>query len=264
MAAAVDHEGVSGVLLGADVSREVKVSLISVASERGLPVYVVPGIYEIMLCQSRLEQLNGFPVLRLMSTASRSSAAWKRLSDVVLVLICAGPATLLILLSAIALRLESPRGDIFYRQQRVGQGGRVFDIVKLRTMVPEAEMATGPILAAERDPRITRVGRALRAARIDELPQLWNVLKGDISFVGPRPERPFFVDQFRKEIPLYDCRHQVKGGITGLAQVEGQYSTSAEDKLQYDLLYTKTQSLIKDLHILLNTLKVMLMRSKSM
>jgi len=130
--------------------------------------------------------------------------------------------------------------------------------------VCDAEKATGPVLAVQDDPRITGVGRVLRAMRIDELPQLYNVLKGDMSFIGPRPERPFFVDQFRKDIPGYDYRHQIKAGITGFAQIEGSYSTSAEDKLRFDLFYARIKSPIKDLQILLHTLKVMLMRDKSM
>jgi lipopolysaccharide/colanic/teichoic acid biosynthesis glycosyltransferase len=169
----------------------------------------------------------------------------------------------LVLLAAIAIKIESPGGPVLFRQERVGQGGKVFELLKLRTMIPNAEMLTGPVLAEENDSRITKVGKVLRASRIDELPQLWNVLKGDMSFVGPRPERPVFVQQFRDEMPGYELRHQVKTGITGLAQVEGKYTTPPEDKLRFDLLYVKTMSPIKDIQILLHTLKVMLMRHKA-
>lgn len=263
MAAAIDNVTANGVLFCADIPQEIRVSLVSEAAARGLSVFVVPDIYEIMLSQSRLEQLDGIPVFRLTGMASKPSFAWKRLADIALAMVFAVPAIPLLLLAAIAIKLESPHGPVFFRQERVGQGGKVFQLCKLRTMVPDAEKLTGPVLATERDPRITRVGHVLRVTRIDELPQLWNVLKGDMSFVGPRPERPFFVEQFRREVPGYDYRHQIKVGITGLAQVEGKYSTSAEDKLRYDLLYAKTQSPVKDLHILLHTLKVMLMRAKA-
>ena len=235
----------------------------SQAAAQGLSVFIIPDIYEIILSNSRLEQLDGMPVFRLTGIAPKTSLAWERLTDMALALVILVPAIPLILLAAIAIKLESPRGPILFRQERVGQGGKTFQLLKLRTMVPDAEELTGPVMATVGDPRITKVGQVLRLTRIDELPQLFNVLMGDMSFVGPRPERPFFVEQFRREVPGYDYRHQIKVGITGLAQVEGKYSTSAEDKLRYDLLYAKTKSPLKDLQILLHTIKVMLMRNKA-
>jgi lipopolysaccharide/colanic/teichoic acid biosynthesis glycosyltransferase len=130
-------------------------------------------------------------------------------------------------------------------------------------MVVNAEQESGPVLATENDPRITRVGRFLRGTRIDEIPQLLNVLAGDMSIVGPRPERPFFVNELIKDSPEYAYRMNVKSGITGLAQIAGRYSTSPENKLKYDLLYTKSYSLSKDLAILLQTVKVILMKDKA-
>ncbi|NLL58300.1 MAG: exopolysaccharide biosynthesis polyprenyl glycosylphosphotransferase, partial [Firmicutes bacterium] len=203
------------------------------------------------------------PVFRLSGFTRKPVEAWKRLMDIALAVFFGVIALPLVLLAAIAIKIESPGGPVLFRQERVGQGGKVFELLKLRTMIPNAEMLTGPVLAEENDPRITRVGKVLRASRIDELPQLWNVLKGDMSFVGPRPERPVFVQQFRDEMPGYELRHQVKTGITGLAQVEGKYTTPPEDKLRFDLLYVKTMSPIKDIQILLHTLKVMLMRHKA-
>jgi sugar transferase (PEP-CTERM system associated) len=164
-------------------------------------------------------------------------------------------------LLALLVRLETP-GPGFLRQGRVGMKGRLFTLYKLRTMGADAEAATGPVWAApDDDPRITRLGRILRKLRLDELPQLINVLKGEMSFVGPRPERPHFVENLRKVIPYYDERHTVRPGITGWAQVKFGYGSTIEDsecKLQFDLYYIKNMSLFLDLAIVLDTFKVML------
>jgi sugar transferase (PEP-CTERM system associated) len=161
---------------------------------------------------------------------------------------------------AIAIRLES-RGRVLFRQTRLGQNGRVFVIYKFRSMGHDAEDSTGPVWAQQEDPRVTRVGRIIRRTRLDELPQLINVLLGDMSFIGPRPERPEFADQLEKSIPYYRARLSVKPGITGWAQVRYRYGASIEDareKLQYDLYYVKNLSLFLDLLILLNTIQVVL------
>ena len=166
-------------------------------------------------------------------------------------------------LLALFIRLES-QGPAFFRQARVGLRGRVFDLVKLRTMSSDAEAATGPVWASpENDARITRLGRVLRKLRLDELPQLLNVLNGEMSFVGPRPERPHFVEKLRQVIPYYDERHTVRPGITGWAQVKFGYGSTIEDserKLQFDLYYVKNMSIFLDLAIILDTFKVMLLR----
>jgi exopolysaccharide biosynthesis polyprenyl glycosylphosphotransferase len=167
----------------------------------------------------------------------------------------------LILGAAAAIKLTSPGAAIF-RQERVGKGGRTFTIYKLRTMVVDAEKHTGAVLSAGKsDARITPVGRFLRATRLDELPQLWNVLRGDMSIVGPRPERPCFVAQFEREIPGYRERHEVAPGLTGLAQVSGGYAIEAELKLRYDLLYVYSCSFFLDLKIMLQTLVTMCRRT---
>jgi len=167
----------------------------------------------------------------------------------------------LLALIALLVRLGS-RGPVLYRQERVGKGGRIFTLLKFRTMREDAESASGPVWAAEEDdPRITLLGRLLRKTRLDELPQLWNVFRGDMSFVGPRPERPHFVEKLRKVIPYYDERHGVKPGITGWAQVKFPYGSTledAEEKLEYDLFYVKHMSPLLDLAIMLATAKVML------
>ena len=158
---------------------------------------------------------------------------------------------------AVLIKLTSP-GPVFFLQRRVGKDGRLFNIIKLRTMVTDAEQATGPIWAQENDPRITPIGRFLRATHLDEVPQLLNVLKGEMSLVGPRPERPVFVEQFRYQIPHYEKRLSVKPGITGLAQVCHTYDETLRDvrkKLAYDLMYIRKMCLMVDLAIMLLTLR---------
>ncbi len=166
----------------------------------------------------------------------------------------------LILLAALAVRLDS-EGPVLYRQNRVGHMGNCFELLKLRSMRADAERDTGAQWAAENDPRITRVGRFLRKYRLDELPQFWNVIRGDMSFVGPRPERPCFVDELRRIIPYYDERHSVRPGITGWAQVQFSYGASAKDaldKLEYDLFYLKNMSLLFDLAIIFQTVRIVI------
>jgi sugar transferase (PEP-CTERM system associated) len=193
---------------------------------------------------------------------SRALAATKRSFDVFLAglgLLIAAPIMLGV---AIATRLSSP-GPVFYHQLRVGKEGRTFTIHKFRSMCIDAEAQTGPVWATVEDPRVTSVGRFLRRTRLDEVPQLWNVLCGDMSFVGPRPERPEFVADLSKEIPYYGQRHAVRPGVTGWAQVRHRYASSVEgsvEKLQYDLFYIKHMSIAFDLFILLETVKTVLVR----
>jgi lipopolysaccharide/colanic/teichoic acid biosynthesis glycosyltransferase len=159
---------------------------------------------------------------------------------------------------ALAIRIDS-RGAVIYRQSRVGLGGKRFDVLKFRSMCVDAEARSGAQWAAENDPRVTRVGRWIRKFRLDELPQFVNVIRGDMSFVGPRPERPVFVDQLREQISYYDERHSVRPGLTGWAQVQYPYGSSIEDafrKLEYDLFYLKNMSVLFDLMIILQTVRV--------
>ena len=185
----------------------------------------------------------------------------KRLFDVVVSLMLLLLTLPILLLAMLAVVLESGR-PVFYRQERVGQGGEPFMIMKLRSMRQDAEKDGKPRWAGANDSRVTRVGQFLRRTRIDELPQLFNVLRGDMSFVGPRPERPFFVQQLLVDIPYYDVRHSVKPGVTGWSQVRYPYGASVEDalaKLQYDLYYVKNHSLFLDLLILVDTIQVVLL-----
>ena len=164
--------------------------------------------------------------------------------------------------AALLVKLTS-RGPALYSQTRVGLDGRVFRIYKIRTMHHNCEAASGVRWAAARDPRVTFVGRVLRRTHLDELPQLWNVLKGDMSFVGPRPERPEFVSQLSEQIRFYGQRHVVRPGLTGWAQVSYTYGASTEDalqKLQYDLYYIKNLSIALDLYIILETIKTVVLR----
>jgi sugar transferase (PEP-CTERM system associated) len=194
------------------------------------------------------------------SSGQRISLFFKRSFDIVVsaaLLIIAAP---IILVTAILVRWESP-GSAFYRQVRVGRYGEPFEILKLRSMRHDAEAAGKAIWAQKGDARITRVGRIIRLIRVDELPQMWTVLKGDMSFVGPRPERPEFVEELESQIPFYAERHMVKPGITGWAQINYPYGASLEDarhKLEYDLYYTKNYSPFLDMLIILQTLRVLL------
>lgn len=199
-------------------------------------------------------------ITRLLLTVEQKIL--KRMLDIAVSI----PAIIILLplmaLTAIAIKADS-RGPVIYSQERVGQYGKTFKVYKFRSMKQDAEAQSGPVLAKEGDSRITKVGRFIRATRIDELPQLFNVLKGEMSIVGPRPERPFFVEQFIKEKPEYAYRHNVKPGITGLAQIAGKYNTTAYDKLIYDLIYIQEVSIKTDLIIMLQTLKVLITKEST-
>ena len=173
-----------------------------------------------------------------------------------ILLVCTSP---IMLLAALAVRLESP-GPVIYSQRRVGLFGKTFTVFKFRSMRNDAEK-NGAVWAMKSDPRVTKVGKFIRKTRIDELPQLWNVLKGEMSLIGPRPERPEFVEELEKEIPFYSLRHAVKPGVTGWAQVCYPYGSSVDDsrrKLEYDLYYAKNMSLLLDIKIVLKTIGVIL------
>lgn len=228
---------------------------------QGIRVLDMTSHFEASLGQIRLESLyagwlifgDGFRQGRLRSTL-------KRLSDIVCALILIALAWPIMLLTALAIVVEDGF-PILYRQQRVGRNGRLFDVIKFRSMRRDAEKEGQAVWAKAHDERVTRVGRFIRKLRIDELPQLYSVLKGEMSMVGPRPERPFFVDQLTREIPFYAVRHSVKPGVTGWAQVRHHYGGSVEDsaeKLQYDLFYVKNNSLYLDLMILVATIGVVL------
>ncbi|AZP92416.1 sugar transferase [Enterococcus mundtii] len=181
---------------------------------------------------------------------------FKRLFDIIISFILLILASPFMLLTAILVKVTSP-GPVIYKQVRITKNQKEFSIYKFRSMTATAEAKSGPVLAKSNDARVTPVGKFIRAVRFDELPQIFNVLKGDMSIVGPRPERPFFVDQFNAENPYYYLRHNVRAGITGYAQVYGKYVSDYNSKLRFDLLYIKKYSLMMDLKILLQTIKIL-------
>ena len=221
-------------------------------------VLLLPGPFESLIGRMRYRWVHDLPLIEVVrETEWRINWPVKRLLDLTagsLLLLLASP---LLAVGALAVRASSP-GGVLYRQTRVGRDRKPFTLYKLRTMVADAEAASGEVLAQPEDPRLTPVGAFLRRFRIDEIPQLWNVLAGSMSLVGPRPERPGFVQQYLKEIPGYAERFSLAPGLTGLAQVNGDYYSSPQNKLRYDLAYMANWSPWLDLSILLRTVKIVL------
>jgi exopolysaccharide biosynthesis polyprenyl glycosylphosphotransferase len=223
-------------------------------------IYVVPSPYEILIGRRGHLRLHDIPLLEVMhDEPTAGGVVVKRAFDAGLAALLLVAALPVMALVAAAIAMTSGRPFIF-TQRRVGKDGGTFTMFKFRTMHHGAEEETGPVLAVENDPRVTILGRILRATRLDEVPQLWNVLRGDMSFVGPRPERPEFVQHFEQEIQGYRERFKVRPGLTGYAQVNGEYHTSPTTKLKYDLAYMYNRSIWLDLKILSETAKVMLTR----
>ena len=230
--------------------------ILQVVSRECVEVKLVPDILQYATLRASIEDVDGTPVINLSQVPLQGwSSLIKRSMDVVLSL--AALAVLVPLLPAVAaLVWLEDRGPIFYRQERMGLDGKGFMILKFRSMRVDAESSTGPVWATKDDPRRTRVGRYLRRWSLDELPQLWNVLKGEMSLIGPRPERPAFVQEFKHKIPQYMLRHRVRSGITGWAQVHGwRGNTSIKKRIQYDLYYIENWSLKLDFKILWMTVR---------
>lgn len=225
---------------------------------KGIPVDDGVAFTEQLAGKLSVENLH--PSFLIFSDGFKRSAIFKKVKRVfdilasILTLIILSPIGILV---ALAIKMDSP-GPIFYSQERVGEDGKIFKLLKFRSMFVSAE-EDGPVWAKIGDERITRTGRIIRKLRLDEIPQVFNVLKGEMSFVGPRPERPFFVELLKEEIPFYSERHVIKPGITGWAQIRYSYGASKEDalqKLKYDLYYIKHMSLILDLIIIFETIKI--------
>ncbi|MDF2257448.1 sugar transferase [Streptantibioticus ferralitis] len=215
-------------------------------------VYVLARPAYGLLGSVRLRRLGGLPWLRLrVPTHDRVGARAMRVTELLLIVLSTPFVLPLMLLICLVLCWD---GHPFYFQNRVGEGGRIIRLVKFRTMRPDAERDSGPVLAEANDPRVTPVGHLLRRTRLDELPQLWNVLRGDMSLVGPRPERPEFVREFRR-LPYYDLRHLIRPGLTGIAQLTDGYRSTVQKKIRCDLLYVNCRSLHLDFHLLMLTLR---------
>ena len=229
---------------------------------QGVRIQDATDVYEAITGKVPIESLRlGWLLFSPGFCISRFLLAYKRLASIVLSILGLLVSVSLLPFVALAIKLTSP-GPVFYRQKRVGRNGRVFDCYKFRTMCADAEADSGPTWAADDDPRITAVGRFLRISRLDEIPQLWNVVKGDMSLVGPRPERPEFVEWLQSEIPHYHLRHAVRPGITGWAQIRYKYGSSIDDakeKLRYDLFYIKNISPGLDFLIFFQTIKIILL-----
>jgi Undecaprenyl-phosphate glucose phosphotransferase len=229
--------------------------LLDSTSREMVDVKVVPDLLQVIALRARLEDLDGIPVINVNDVPLQGfNSLLKRSIDVVISATALTVLSIPLGLIALAVRLSS-KGSILFSQERMGLDGKSFTIVKFRSMLDDAERHTGPVWAVADDPRVTPLGRFLRRSNLDELPQLWNVLRGDMSLVGPRPERPHFVEQFKHKIPQYMLRHKVKAGLTGWAQVNGwRGNTPLEKRIEYDLYYIENWSVRLDMKIMWLTL----------
>jgi Undecaprenyl-phosphate glucose phosphotransferase len=248
----IRREKIDHVYVALSLEEHVKMlGLVEVTNREAVDIHVVPDLLQFIALRARLEDLDGVPIISLNDVPLRGfNTVLKRAIDVVISAAALLAMGLPILLIAAIIKRTS-RGPVFYRQERMGLDGKAFEVFKFRSMYVGAEDATGPVWARDNDPRCTPVGRYLRKFDLDELPQLWNVLRGDMSIVGPRPERPYFVEQFKHRFPQYMLRHKVKAGITGWAQVNGwRGNTSLEKRIEYDLYYIENWSVGLDLKIM--------------
>lgn len=220
-------------------------------------LFVVPDAYDIAMLKQRHTRLDDVLMFNLPALGMNMGEQMaKRFMDIAISLAMLSVAAIPMAILAVLVKLTSP-GPIFYKQVRLTRSEKEFMILKFRSMVQDAESKLGPVLATKNDPRVTPLGKFMRKTRLDELPQLINVLKGEMSLVGPRPERPFFVEQFKNEIEMYTQRFRVKAGLTSLSHVYGRYSTDIADRTIYDLMYIRDYSLLMDIRILLLTSKIM-------
>ncbi len=252
-------DGCECVLIG-DVEAQNRLELVKYCYEHSIEAYSLPKLGDILIRSGR--EMNMFDTQLYYyenDELQPDQAILKRLTDIVLSLLFIALSVWIFVIAAAAIKLHDG-GPVFYRQKRLTKGGRVFDIIKFRTMVPDAESQSGAVLACEDDPRITPAGRLLRATRMDELPQLINVLRGEMSLVGPRPERPELAAELERDMPEFSYRLKFKAGLTGFAQVFGKYNTTAYDKLKMDLAYMTNYSFWLDIKIILMTPKVLFMK----
>jgi exopolysaccharide biosynthesis polyprenyl glycosylphosphotransferase len=258
---AAEHPLVAIIVVPSDHNQQNLFSQVFRAAKTGTGVYALPSHYEILFGRLKYFTFNDLPLLELkLDPPSEAYSIIKRGLDVTLAAVMMIMFLPVFVVTALAIKMSS-KGPILYSQDRIGAGGRTFKIYKFRSMINNAESTTGPVLATVNDPRVTAFGKFMRKTRIDELPQLINIIKGDMSFVGPRPERPKFVANFENSVPWYRERSRIRPGVTGLAQIRGHYSSSAETKLKYDLAYLTNQGLLLDLQILARTIKTVLTKS---
>ena len=259
----IDEYGANEIIIALEKEdRDELVGIIATCEPKNVGLKIVPDLYEILSGQAKTSQLYGIPLIDVMPQLMPEwEKKLKRLLDIIvslLILIVTLPVSLI---TAVAIKIDS-EGSIFFKQERCGINGKIFKIYKFRSMKKDAEKTTGPVWSKKDDPRITRVGKFIRKVRIDEIPQMINVLNGEMSIIGPRPERPFFVEKLSQQIPYYKRRLKVRPGITGWAQVKHKYDETIEDvkiKLRYDLFYIENMSLRMDFKILFRTFFVVLL-----
>jgi exopolysaccharide biosynthesis polyprenyl glycosylphosphotransferase len=253
----IEEYGISEIYVALDFKNYGKImDTFRIVDKYPVNVRLIPDLFQLLTLKANVQDLDGFPVISIDEVPLKGGRQIvKRLTDIVV------SAVLLVLLSpvllivAVLVKLTS-RGPVFYHQERVSLDGRSFTIHKFRTMICDAEKDTGPVMSEPADPRMTKIGRVLRKYSLDELPQIFNVLKGDMSLIGPRPERPAFVLEFRERVPKYMLRHKVKSGITGWAQVHNlRQDTSIEKRLEYDFYYIQNWSFALDIKIVWMTLR---------
>ena len=239
-----------------DVPAQMRNDILKYCYRYRVRTYVAPKLTDIMIRGAKNITLFDTPLLLVKGTGlTPAQRVAKRAMDIVLCSIAMIVAAPVMAVVAIAIKLEDG-GPVFFRQKRMTRNGREFDILKFRSMIVDAEKYAGAVLATDDDPRITKVGKFIRATRLDELPQILNILKGDMSIVGPRPERKVIADEYCKDIPEFAYRLKVRGGLTGYAQIYGKYNTSAYDKLRLDLMYIENYSLLLDIKLIVLTLRI--------
>ncbi len=254
-----EHRVTEVLLLDVQAFGQIFPEPLATLEQRGVGVLQRVSAQETLLGLQAVREVAGMPFVRLAThTLPAHKYRLKRGFDLIVLLVCSPLVVVVSALVALWVRLRAG-SPVLYRQVRIGRDGAPFQLVKFRTMVPDAEQH-GAVLATDDDPRIVRGLKWLRSTRLDELPQLWNVLKGEMSLVGPRPERPEFTEQLARQVPGYERRHELPPGITGLAQVQGRYDTDASYKVGYDLQYLVNWSVVLDLQILLRTIWVVVAR----
>lgn len=253
----------NNIFISPRIHEEARNKFISTAVAMGKDLYIMPELYNSIIMKSTLMKFDDTPALKIKKFGlTKFEFFCKRVLDIAVSLIGVIVSSPVMLVCAIAIKLDSP-GPVFYKQERLTKDKKPFYIYKFRSMIDNAEKLTGPVLATYDDPRITKSGKIMRRMRLDELPQLINVLNGTMSLVGPRPERRMFIEQNEKEIPDYDKRFLVKAGLTGTAHVYARYDTAARDKALFEMLYIRDYSFILDIKIILLTLKVIFMKDSA-